>query len=74
MTSPLPDLDGIIAINRPRRVAVTGDGREIVFTTMFDHLGDFTDDAAEAVAAVVQLPDGRWVALDLAEFVPEAVN
>ncbi len=66
--------DQTLAINRPRRVAVTGDGREIAFTTMFDLLGEFTEDAAEAVAAVVQLPDGCWVAIDLAEFVPEAMN
>jgi hypothetical protein len=66
--------DPIIAIHRGRKVAVAEDGSECPFTDMLDCLGEETDDAAEAVAAIVLLPDGRWAAIDLRAFGGEALN
>lgn len=69
----LPD-DPIVAVSRKRRAAIACDGSECPFTDMLDSLGEETDDASEAVAAICQLPDGRWCAIDLSKFGGEAIN
>jgi len=64
----------IIAIRRAQRVAITDLGHECALVNIFDDEGDESDDATTAVAAVCQLPDGRWIAIDLTQFEPVVVH
>ncbi len=57
-----------VAVNRKLRVAVLDDGTTEPMRFFIDCLGDETDDAFEAVTAIVSLPDGDWVFVDLTEF------
>jgi len=70
----IPPEDPIVAVSRARRTAIVCDGSECPFTDMLDSLGEETDDASEAVAAICQLPDGRWCAIDLTMFGGEAIH
>ncbi len=67
-------LSRIIAVHRWRKIAVTEDGSECPFTDMLDWQGEETEDVDEAVAAICQLPDGRWCAIDLSAFDREAIH
>jgi hypothetical protein len=60
----------VIAISRSEAIAVLDDGTTAQFSNMFDRDGDETEDVAEAVTAVVRMPDGMWEVLDLQEFEP----
>lgn len=58
----------VIAINRSEACAVLNTGHIANFSVMLDRDGDETDDVAEALVAVVPLPDGRFVVIDFSEF------
>jgi hypothetical protein len=64
----------VVAISRSEAAAVLDDGSVCPFSNMFDMDGDETDDIAEAVCAVVPLPDGTWEAVDFGEFDPVAIH
>lgn len=58
----------IMAINRKREIAMTENGVQLKMQNFVDRFGDDIDDAFEAVSAIAQLPDGRWIVIDLEEF------
>jgi hypothetical protein len=68
-TTQEPRTIRIEAVNVLDRTAVTSEGDLVAITTLIDGLGGETVDEYSAVAAVGQLSDGTWVAIDLADFV-----
>lgn len=47
---------------------MTENGVQLKMQNFVDRFGDDIDDAFEAVSAIAQLPDGRWIVIDLEEF------
>ncbi|MDB5620517.1 hypothetical protein [Tardiphaga sp.] len=64
----------VIAINRSEGAAILNDGTTAQFSNMLDICGDETDNMAEAVCAVVPLPDGMWEVVDFSQFDPVAIH
>jgi LDH2 family malate/lactate/ureidoglycolate dehydrogenase len=65
MTSKLD----IVAVSRAREKVLLSDWQtEIPFNCMYDEDGNETDDASEAIVAVVELNEKWWAALELAEW------
>jgi LDH2 family malate/lactate/ureidoglycolate dehydrogenase len=58
----------IAAVNLAKRLAITDDGKEVPVTAMFDNNGEKTDEAADAVAVVIEIAEGKFVALDVTEY------
>ena len=59
----------IVSVNRTARLALTDSGDLCPITGFLDEDGDETEDPAQAVVAVGQLPaDGPWFTVDLREF------
>lgn len=58
----------IVAFHRAQGLAVTDAGQACVVSVWIDAEGQEIDDPADAVAAVVPLPDDRWEAVDLRDF------
>lgn len=63
----------VLAINLNARRAMRTDGELCEITNMLDCDGDETNDPEEALAVVVDLGEdageGRWAAVDVADFV-----
>lgn len=64
----------IIAISRESVVAVTDTGETCPVSVWLDADGDETYDVISALAAVVDLPDGRFAAVDLRDYEPVTVQ
>ena len=58
----------IVAINRADMVMLLASGDVVDFDMMFDCDGDETEDAMDAVVAIVQFPNGLWGVVDLTQF------
>lgn len=64
----------IIAISRREAAAVLDNGEVVPFANMFDGFGDETDDGSLATVAVVSLPNGTWMVLDLTDYEAVALH
>lgn len=62
-----PDLD-IVAINTSRKLALSSDDTICTITDLIDSSGGKTEDADEAVMAVVRYAADVWFSVDLANF------
>lgn len=60
----------IVAVNRTELAALTDDGVIGTITNLFDADGSETDDAMEAVSAVVRVSGHEWFAVVLADYDP----
>lgn len=58
----------VVSINRGKRLALTDDDAVLRFVLMLDRDGDETEDVDEALVAIVQHPNGRWLVIDLTAF------
>lgn len=62
-------------INRTMRLALLDDHEtEVPFDFMYDVNGEETLDGHEAVSAVLELPNGEHMVLDLTEWVPVTLH
>lgn len=62
------------AVNRKAACAILDDDTVVQFVRMYDRLGAETDDFSEAASAIAELPDGKWIAIDLTCFEPAPVH
>lgn len=58
----------VVSINRGKRLALTDDDAVVRFALMLDCNGDETEDVDEALVAIAQHPNGRWLVIDLTAF------
>lgn len=58
----------LIAINRERGLVSLDDGSVLKMQNYVDRFGDDVDSAEEAISAIAELPNGRWIVIDLTEF------
>lgn len=56
------------AINKTSRKAVLDNGVLLDIAVMLDCDGDETDDPAEGVVGVCELPSGKWITLDFRDY------
>jgi hypothetical protein len=54
--------------SRSNRLAITNRDEVCAISKFLDDLGEETDDPAEAIFAIGELPDGRWFLVDLREY------
>ena len=59
---------GIVAINRALKVALYDGGECVPFETYIDCNGEVTDDYEDAIAVVLQTPQGHWTHIVLADY------
>ncbi len=58
----------VVAISRELGLAAFSDGSVLKMQNYVDRFGDDVDTAEEAISAIAELPNGRWIVIDLTEF------